>query len=98
MSVRPYCYVCKHHIRGGQAAHNQTKEHRRHAINPRHTTKKELRAQHRRAIRGRKQEDDYASVKAHRRSRPRDGTRRIVKVKHYWRRIGQVYRPYSWQT
>lgn len=82
--LRPYCSVCRHYIRN-QAQHNQTLEHRR-KLNPhRRVTKKERRAAHRRATRGRHQSDDYIHVGRYRRSPPADGKRKTVKVVDHWR-------------
>jgi hypothetical protein len=84
---RRYCHVCRHAIRGSQAEHNQTKEHRSHVIVVHRVTRKQARAAHRRRRTGRRQDEDYVSVVKHRRSPPDNGRRRTVHVEHYWRRL-----------
>jgi len=82
---RPYCSVCRHYIRGSQAVHNQTKEHRRLANPHVRVTKKAQRAARRRARPRRSQGDAYIHVVRYRRSPPYDGRRRTVRVVDHWR-------------
>lgn len=83
---RPYCFVCRHYIRGSQAVHNQTKEHRRRANPHPRKSKAVRRREEGRRVR-RAQSDDYIPVVHYRRSPPADGIRRTVKVRHHWRHL-----------
>lgn len=82
--VRLYCSLCRHPIRN-QLEHNRTLEHRRNLDPHKRTTKKAQRAAHRARIRGRSQGDSYIHVDRYRRSPPRDGKRRTIRVVDHWR-------------
>lgn len=92
-----YCSVCRRATRGGYAAHAATASHKQavgRADNKR-TGKTAERsgsgARRGRAARAaRKNQDDYlratlVRVKLHSRSRPNDGTRKVVRVKRHYR-------------
>jgi hypothetical protein len=95
MASRPWCSVCQAHYRGIYPVHASGATHlgkvRRRAIPSFAGTRNELRRalgdpviNVRRMLAGDNGEG-RERVRAHRRSPPNDGTRKIVKVIRYWR-------------
>ena len=92
--LRPFCSVCKHTYRGTYVVHASTKSHRAAAYRASGdakgmvTSKKEERR--RKVAQARKSQDNWYRehtqyVRAHNRSRPNDGTRKVVHVTRYRR-------------
>lgn len=94
-----YCSTCRSTYRTGFAVHASTAQHRERARPSRHQTRHELRdalgytrLSIRRALAGDSGEN-AERVRAHRRSPPNDGARKIVKIHRYWRHRVSRWRP-----
>ena len=99
--LRPYCSTCHAHYRGIYPVHAATASHIAKARRGDHGRAYQpdvakvlgiTRVNVRRALSG-DAGDDRQRVRKHRRSRPNDGTRKVVAIRRYWRAVpeGQQY-------